>query len=57
MEANENISDYLSRVKYLRDRLGDIGEKVSSSDLVIVTLNGMLHEYQVLITSLVARDK
>eukprot|EP01018_Ginkgo_biloba_P029169 Gb_05031 [translate_table: standard] len=57
MEENENISHYLSRVKDLRDKLGDIGEKVSSSDLVIVTLNGMLHEYQVFITSLAAGEK
>jgi hypothetical protein len=34
-----------------------IGEEVSSSDLVTITLNGMLHEYQVFITNLVAREK
>jgi hypothetical protein len=57
MEENENIIDYLSRIKDLKDKLGNIGEEVSSSDLVTVTLNGMLHEYQVFITSLVAREK
>jgi len=38
MEANENISNFVSCVKDLRDKLGDIGVKVSSTDLVIITL-------------------
>jgi hypothetical protein len=44
MGENENISNFLSRIKDLKDKLGDIGEKISSTDLVTVTLNGMLDE-------------
>jgi len=54
IEHNESISSYLFRVKELNDKLGYIGEKVSSNDMVIVTLNGMLLEYQVFITSILA---
>lgn len=38
IEENKNISDYLSRIKELKDKLDDIGEKVLSTNLVIVTL-------------------
>jgi hypothetical protein len=34
-----------------------VGEEVSISDIGIVTLNGMLHKYQVFITSLTTRVK
>ena len=44
-------------LKDLRDRLGDIGEKVSDSDLVMIMLNGMTDEYQVFIPGLSAREK
>jgi hypothetical protein len=37
--------------------LGDIGEKVSSSYLVTVILNGMLHEYQLFIIILAPKEK
>jgi hypothetical protein len=49
MEENENISKFLSRIKELKDKLGDIGEKIYSIDLVTITLNGMLDEYQMFI--------
>ncbi|GLJ13073.1 hypothetical protein SUGI_0204660 [Cryptomeria japonica] len=57
MEVNENISDYLSRIKELRDILDDIGEQVSNNDLVTVTLNGMVSGYHVFINSLATREK
>jgi hypothetical protein len=57
MEENENISNFLSRIKYLKDKLGDIGEKIYRTHLVTVTLNGMLDEYQMFITGLAAREK
>ena len=57
MQRNENICAYLSRVKELRDKLGNIGENESSNDLVIVTKNEMLSKYQVFITNLTAREK
>ena len=37
MQHNKNICAYLSRVKELRDKLGNIGENESSNDLVTVT--------------------
>jgi hypothetical protein len=57
MEENESISDFISRIKDIKDKLGNIGEKVSSTDLVTITLNGMLEEYQMFITGLAAREK
>ncbi len=50
VEANENISNFISNVKYLRDKLGDIGEKVSSTDLVAITLNGLVQDYQIFVS-------
>ena len=44
-------------MKELKDKLGDIGEKISNMNLVIVTLNGMLDECHIFITSLVEREK
>ena len=57
MEENESVAGFIARVKDLKNRLGDIGEKVSDSDLVTITLNGMKDEYQMFITGLVAKDK
>jgi hypothetical protein len=57
MEENENISNFLSRIKDLKDKLGDIGENISSTDLVTITLNSMLDEYQMFITGLATREK
>jgi len=57
MEENESTAGFIARVKDLKDRLGDIGEKVSDSDLVTITLNGMTDEYQMFITGLAAREK
>ena len=56
MEANESISDYLSRIEDLREKLADIGALVSSSDLATITLNRMVDDYQVFTTSLAARE-
>ena len=45
MEENESAPRFITRVKELKDKLGDIGEKVSDSDLVMITLNGITDEY------------
>ena len=55
MEANESISNFVFRIKDLSDKLGDIGEKVSSSDLVTVALKGLVQNYKVFISALSAR--
>jgi hypothetical protein len=41
----------------MEDKLGDIGEKVSNIDLVTISLNGILEDYQMFITGLAAREK
>jgi hypothetical protein len=57
MEVNESVSDFISRIKDIKDKLGNIGEKVSNTDLVTITLNGILEEYQMFITGLATREK
>lgn len=57
METHENITAYISRIKDLSDQLGAIGKKVLNTDLVMITLKGLLKDYQVFISSLVAREK
>lgn len=56
MESNESISNFVSRIKDLSDKLGDIGEKVFSSDLVTVSLKGLVQDYKVFISALSARQ-
>ena len=41
----------------MKDKLGDIGEKLPNTDLVTIALNGMLEDYQMFITGLAAREK
>jgi len=55
MEANENISNFVSRIKDLSDKLGDIGENVSGNDLLIIALNGLVQDYKVFISTLSSR--
>lgn len=57
MEENEYVVAFISQIKELKDKLGDIGENISNIDLVTITLNGMKEDYQIFITSLVAREK
>ena len=56
MEANESIGNFVSIMKYLSDILGDIGEKVSSSDLVTISLKGLVQYYKVFMSALSARQ-
>jgi hypothetical protein len=57
MDGNESVSSFLGRIKEVKDKLGNIGETVSNTDLVTITLNGMLEDYQMFITGLAAREK
>jgi hypothetical protein len=41
MDGNECVSSFLGHIKEVKDKLGNIGEIVSITDLVIITLNGM----------------
>ena len=56
MDVNETMNTYLSHIKYFGDNVGDIGEEVSSTDLVFITLKGLLPGYKVFISSLAARQ-
>ena len=57
MDENDSVVGFLARVKDLSDKLGAIGEKVSNSDLVTLTLNRMTDEYQMFISGMSAREK
>jgi hypothetical protein len=57
MDGNESVSSFLGHIKEVKDKLGNIGETISSTDLVTITLNGMLEDYQMFITGLATRDK
>lgn len=57
MEKNAYVILFISRITKLKDRLGDIEEKVYSTDLVTITLNGMIDDYQMFITWLTTREK
>ena len=57
MDGNESVSSFLGHIKEVKDKLGNIGENVSSTDLVTITLNGMLEDYQMFITGLATREK
>ena len=50
MNIKESVSTFLGRIKDVTDKLRDIGEMVSSTDLVTITLNGMLEDYHMFIT-------
>ena len=56
MDVNETMNKYFSHIKDFRDNLGDIGEEVSSTDLVSITLKGLLRDYKVFISALAARQ-
>ena len=57
MDGNESVSSFLGCIKEVKYKLGNIGEKISSTDLVTITLNGMLEECQRFITGLASREK
>jgi hypothetical protein len=42
MDGNESVSSFLGRIKEVKDKLVNIGETISNTDLVTITLNGML---------------
>ena len=52
MESHENITTHVSRIKDLCDHLSAIGDKVSNSDTVTITLKGLIKDYHVFISSL-----
>ena len=54
METNEGVSKFISHIKDLSDKLGDIGEIVDNTDLVTITLKGLVPDYKVFILALSA---
>jgi hypothetical protein len=57
MDGNEFVSSFLGCIKEVKYILVNIGKIVSNTDLVTITLNGMLEDYQMFITGLAAREK
>jgi hypothetical protein len=57
MNINDSIGAFLGQTKDMKDKLRDIGEKVSNTDLVTTSLNGVLEDYQMFIIGLAVRDK
>jgi hypothetical protein len=57
MDGNESVSSFLGRIKEVKDKLVNIGETVSNTDLVTITLNGMLEDYHMFIIGLATREK
>jgi len=57
MEENEAIAGFIAWVKDQKDRVGDIREKVFDSNLVTITLNKIMDEYQMFITCLSVRKE
>jgi hypothetical protein len=57
MDINESVNAFLGLIKVMKDKLGDIGEIVSNIDLVTISLNAMLEDYQMFITGLASREK
>lgn len=45
MEENEIVVAFISRIKELKNKLGDIGDAMSDTYLVTITMNGMNDEY------------
>lgn len=42
MEENESVATFISRIKDLKNKLGDIGKIMSNTNLVMITMNGWL---------------
>jgi hypothetical protein len=42
MDGNESVSSFLGRIKEMKNKLVNVGETVSNTDLITITLNGML---------------
>jgi hypothetical protein len=57
MDGNESVSSFLGCIKEVKDKLVNIGETISNTDLVTITLNGMLEDYHMFIIGLAARQK
>jgi hypothetical protein len=57
MDGNEFVNSFLGHIKEVKDKIVNIGETVSNTNLVTITLNGMLEDYHMFITGLAAREK
>ena len=57
MDKSKTPVAFITQIKNVKDGLGDIGEKVSDSDLITITMNKMTGEFQMFITRLVVREK
>lgn len=45
MEDNEMIASFVARIKDLKTKLSDIGHTMDDTDLVTITMNGVIDYY------------
>lgn len=48
---------FISHIKEIKNKQGDIGETVSDIDFITITMNGMIYNYEMFITGLNVREK
>jgi len=52
MEENESDSSFISKIKEVKDKITNIGQTVANDDLVMITMNGMMNDFQMFIMGL-----
>ena len=57
MEENEIVASFISWIKDLKNKLADMSEIVEDADFVMITMNGMIDDYQMFITRISVREK
>ncbi|BFG17195.1 hypothetical protein CerSpe_034690 [Prunus speciosa] len=55
-KGGDSIERFLLRLKHIRDQLHSAGVKISDNNFVIAALNGLLPEYDIIKTVLIAQD-
>ena len=57
MTKDDNVTSYLTRVAQVKDELAAVGEVVTDSELVRISLKGFLKEWDVFVKCVVGREK
>lgn len=57
MDRSESIDSYFRRVTELRDQLGDVGKTISTKELSIYILRGLLDSWESFVDSVSGRSK
>ena len=56
MSKGESMESYLSRITQVRDELPAIGEVISGSEMVHITLNGVSQQWTVFVQTIIGRE-